>query len=1136
MKGSLFLLVSVATHLTLGAPVYPVPDPYRWDESFTVKQPQLDDEHRGLFNAILLIERENTGEHLEAALVKYRDHFSLEESMFEQTMPDDYVAAHKGKHAKFMERFGAWASPVPASELAWAKDWLVQHIKNTDFQYVDIMPHHVPKPYVWDDSFEVFYARLDEEHKILFDSIREVAHHPESTKALTDLKFQMRAHFDYESGIFCNSKTYHDCAEHKKKHNAFYKVLFDAKNPVPAETTNWAMNWLAQHIKNTDFQYRFKLDKYIHKVPRPYYWQESFQVYYKEMDDEHVVLFDAIRDSVEHPDDAAKYEYLKKVMVDHFEHEQSLLLEVPNFSEYTDDHIAKHTAFLKALDDASVPLDCDFINYAETWLVQHIKNTDFAYRGKLVHKTPEPYIWDESFMVFYQRLDDEHKVLFDCIRAVGETPGDAEVFADCKSKLRMHFDYEEEEFCKVEDYDCHGHYLKHYNFQTRFQAAPIPVPPETVQWAKDWLSTHIKNTDHAYRGKLYIRRHYIVPEPYIWDKSFLVDIKQLDDEHVVLFDAVRDVEADPASKSTWENMIKVFNDHFRNEEAMFSVIPDNQHDIADHRLRHLGVMNTIKGALLPITKEITDFTKNWLAQHIKNTDFDYKGKMPKIYPVPDPYVWDSSFAVKYPLMDVEHKELFSCLEAIKTDKSPETLASCLASYEEHFEHEQEMFHASGTYPAEEAYQHENKHDAFLAAMRSVVAPADDAFIAFGTNWLAQHIKNTDFRYRGKMPYEVPNPIVWDESFQVNYEVLDNDHKILFDLMEQLKQNPSDEDILNLNRDWYRDHFDREEKEFMACGVPCNADAHKKKHDVFFKTLTWVTVPVSQEYIKFAANWFVQHIKNTDFTYKYKLPTQHVTPQPYIWTKEFEVAYKQLDDEHIGLFDSMRAVEGTTDPAKLEELRELLRNHFYYEEAQFCDALDLPWDYCKEHKRKHVQFSEKFSKISVPVTHDEIYFAMDWLVQHIKNTDFGYKGHLKHEVPEPYIWDASFATDYNRIDEEHDVLFANILAVSQQPDDASKLKTLKDNMKQHFLYEEGHFCSVEDFNCVDHRMKHYSFWVILENQQVPVGCEEINWAKNWLAQHIKNTDHQYKQRLTVPEGETGVFTMEDADYPTVVAKP
>jgi len=362
--------------------------------------------------------------------------------------------------------------------------------------------------------------------------------------------------------------------------------------------------------------------------------------------------------------------------------------------------------------------------------------------------------------------------------------------------------------------------------------------------------------------------------------------------------------------------------------------------------------------------------------------------------------------------------------------------------------------------------------------------------------------------------------------------LDDEHKILFDLLEELKQNPNDVDVLNNNRDWFRDHFDYEEKQFLACGEPCDADAHKKKHDVFFKTLTWVTVPVSTEYIEWAANWFVQHIKNTDFRYKYKLPTQHKTPQPYIWNKEFEVAYKQLDDEHIGLFDAMRGIETNNDAAHLEELRELLRNHFFYEEGRFCDALDLPWDYCKEHKKKHVKFSEKFGKFSAPLSHDELFFAMDWLAQHIKNTDFGYKGSLKHGVPEPYIWDASFSTDYSRLDDEHAVLFENILHVSQHPEDPVLLKTLKDNMKQHFLYEEGHFCAVESYNCVDHRMKHYGFWVILEDQQVPVGCEEINWAKNWLAQHIKNTDHQYKERLTVWEGETGLFSFGPADYPTV----
>merc|ERR1712181_179198 len=174
--------------------------------------------------------------------------------------------------------------------------------------------------------------------------------------------------------------------------------------------------------------------------------------------------------------------------------------------------------------------------------------------------------------------------------------------------------------------------------------------------------------------------------------------------------------------------------------------------------------------------------------------------------------------------------------------------------------------------------------------------------------------------------------------------------------------------------------------------------------------------------------------------------------------------------------------------------ELMRDHFYYEEAEVCDSLDLPWDYCKEHKAKHVKFSERLAKMRAPVDFGEIKWAQDWLAQHIKNTDFGYKGHLKHEVPEPYVWDESFATDYTRIDEEHDVLFANILAVSQHPDDAAKLQVLKDNMDLHFQYEEQRFSAIPNFACVAHKMKHYRFLVVLEDQQVPVGCEEINWAR------------------------------------------
>merc|ERR1712189_146831 len=64
--------------------------------------------------------------------------------------------------------------------------------------------------------------------------------------------------------------------------------------------------------------------------------------------------------------------------------------------------------------------------------------------------------------------------------------------------------------------------------------------------------------------------------------------------------------------------------------------------------------------------------------------------------------------------------------------------------------------------------------------------------------------------------------------------------------------------------------------------------------------------------------------------------------------------------------------------------------------------------------------------------------------------------------------------------------------------------------------EGRFCAVQNFNCVDHKMKHYKFFVLLDDMTAPINCETINWAKNWLAQHIKNTDHQYKGRLDGPD--------------------
>merc|ERR1711970_1112383 len=955
-------LLLLGVGLAAARVIYDVPDPYRWDESFTVKMPQFDDEHRGLFNGLYLIQNENTEANLKDAIIKYHDHFKLEESHFAQTMSLKYTEEHKAAHNRILAQMRGWEAPVPDSEIRSVMNWLVQHIKNIDFQYVGQLPHYVKQtPIGWDDSLEVFYARLDEEHIGLFDAMREVGNHPDSTKDLANLKGKMRAHFDYERGIFCDSKTYHDCEGHSAKHDRFFKQLFAVTNPVSAETVHWAANWLVQHIRNTDFKYKHKLDKYQHDVPRPYVWNPTFSVYYDRLDDEHVQLFDAIRDSVDHPADAGKLEFLQKIMKEHFDYEQGEFSKVPDFEEYIADHIEKHNVFLGKLNAVTVPLDCDFINYVEDWLAQHIKNTDFAYRHKLVHEVPEPYVWNESFMTFYKRIDDEHKVLFDCIADVSAHPDDAAKRSDCQNLLRRHFDYEESEFCAVHNYDCHGHYLKHYNFQMKFQGAPIPVPAEITDFAKNWLAQHIKNTDFAYRGKLHLRRHYVVPEPYIWDASFSVGDKQpytqMDEEHVGLFDIVRDVEADRNNQELWDKLQALYNEHFHTEEALFTTIRDNKHDIADHRQRHLGLMNTVKGAQIPITEEMTNFIKNWLAQHIKNTDFTYKGLLAEVHPIPNPFKWNAFFAVYYPEMDAEHKVLFSCLAEVEQSPADEALlSSCLESYEDHFVKETDLLAESATYPKEELYQHINKHNTFLVAMRGLTTPVSQEWIDFAKNWLTQHIPNTDFRYKNMMSFPVADPYVWDESFEVFHKRLDDEHIVLFDIMQQLKDNPEDVDILNNNRDVFRDHFDYEEKQYMPCGEPCDADAHKLKHDIFFKTLTWVTNPVSTEYMDWAMNWLAQHIKNTDFKYKYKLKTRHTTPEPYVWNKEFEVYYPRLDEEHVNLFKAMYNVENDlTNQDKVDHLMKIMREHFYYEEAQFCDAHDLPWDYCKEHKKKHSDF-------------------------------------------------------------------------------------------------------------------------------------------------------------------------------------
>ena len=61
--------------------------------------------------------------------------------------------------------------------------------------------------------------------------------------------------------------------------------------------------------------------------------------------------------------------------------------------------------------------------------------------------------------------------------------------------------------------------------------------------------------------------------------------------------------------------------------------------------------------------------------------------------------------------------------------------------------------------------------------------------------------------------------------------------------------------------------------------------------------------------------------------------------------------------------------------------------------------------------------------------------------------------MSHAIPEPFVWDKSFAVFYAKLDEEHKGLFQGIFACCEA-NNAANLATLKLKVNDHFVSEEA----------------------------------------------------------------------------------
>nr|AQV13783.1 hemerythrin [Thysanocardia nigra] len=108
---------------------FPIPDPYVWDHSFRTFYNAVDDEHKSLFNGIFQLGQHDNTDNLAELRRCTGKHFLNEQRlMLGSQYPD--LAAHTKAHDDFIHHLDHWKGDV-----AYAKDWLVQHIKTIDFKY-----------------------------------------------------------------------------------------------------------------------------------------------------------------------------------------------------------------------------------------------------------------------------------------------------------------------------------------------------------------------------------------------------------------------------------------------------------------------------------------------------------------------------------------------------------------------------------------------------------------------------------------------------------------------------------------------------------------------------------------------------------------------------------------------------------------------------------------------------------------------------------------------------------------------------------------------------------------------------------------------------------------------------------------
>jgi len=266
----------------------------------------------------------------------------------------------------------------------------------------------------------------------------------------------------------------------------------------------------------------------------------------------------------------------------------------------------------------------------------------------------------------------------------------------------------------------------------------------------------------------------------------------------------------------------------------------------------------------------------------------------------------------------------------------------------------------------------------LEKMQSDQPAVRDTALRYLHDWILGHIRGMDREYveyvtrRGISKDKMF--IVWDSSFSVGIDEMDNQHMQILQIINRLHEiedDPENEaifsDMINNLINIIKTHFFAEENLMRRIKYPHQSD-HKKEHDLLTgqlhsmqKQLLFGQPFSSQKFAVFIRDWLLRHIHNEDSKYGgfFAEGAQAVAKLFAKWEPEYSLGNADLDTEHKNLLNLLCKIHySMTVESERENIDGLLarlaqdtKAHFDTEEKLMVESA---FPQLIEHKREHLK--------------------------------------------------------------------------------------------------------------------------------------------------------------------------------------